>query len=80
MEKTSMTHQLKSMLAAAAIVSTAFVAGASAMPAAKTATAPTSPAATLQKAAWTCGPYHCWWHPNYYGGWGWNAYRPWWGW
>jgi hypothetical protein len=40
----------------------------------------------VQDVHWVCGPYRCWWHPNWYGydgggpgwepGWGWRH----WGW
>jgi hypothetical protein len=41
------------------------------------------PAAQIEQARWVCGPYRCFWRPNYWGGpvyrgpgWG----RPGWGW
>jgi hypothetical protein len=27
----------------------------------------------VENVRWVCGPYRCWWRPNYYYGW----YRPW---
>ena len=36
------------------------------------------PAATVEQARWVCGPYRCFWRPNYWGpGWG---HGPRWGW
>jgi hypothetical protein len=37
----------------------------------------------VEQARWVCGPFRCWWRPNYYGYYG--AYRPYgyyrpWGW
>lgn len=37
----------------------------------------------IQKTRWVCGPYRCWWRPNYFYGpvyrpWGWR--RPYYGW
>jgi hypothetical protein len=58
-------HTFKSVAAAAAI-GCAMIGGASAMPAEHLST----PAAvSVEKAAWVCGPYRCWWRPGprYYG-------------
>jgi hypothetical protein len=36
--------------------------------------------AKVEQAGWVCGPYRCWWRPNYWGGRpGWGP-RPGWGW
>jgi len=48
---------------------------ASAMPMSGLAAASNDVAAgVVQDVRWVCGPYRCWWRPNYY--WG---YRRWWG-
>ena len=32
----------------------------------------------VQNVRWVCGPYRCWWQPNYYRGWGWRrGWRRW---
>jgi len=67
---------------------------ASAMPLNGLTPAVTHSAAGVQKAAWVCGPYRCWWRPywggywapRYYWGWGggwhrwhrWGWHRRWW--
>ena len=35
------------------------------------------PEARIEQARWVCGPYRCFWRPNYWGGPGWR--RPGWG-
>lgn len=63
------------------------------MPLAAVATAADADAATnVDKVAWVCGPYRCWWRPGPYWGprpyywhrpywgprpWGWGWHRPW---
>lgn len=46
------------------------------------ATARAAPAG-LEEARWVCGPYRCWWRPNYFYApvrrWGWGWRRPWYG-
>ena len=40
------------------------------------------PAAQVEQARWVCGPYRCFWQPNYWGPgprWGWGG-GPRWGW
>jgi hypothetical protein len=32
----------------------------------------------VEQARWVCGPFRCWWRPNYYGYYGYYGYRPWW--
>jgi hypothetical protein len=50
---------------------------ASAMPMAGLAGASNELSAGIQDVGWVCGPYRCWWRPNYWGGgWGWRR----WGW
>jgi len=34
----------------------------------------------VQDVRWVCGPYRCWWRPNWYGGYGYYGPRPGWGW
>ncbi|QGM47942.1 hypothetical protein H2LOC_003910 [Methylocystis heyeri] len=49
--------------------------GASAMPALDPGVAQAADsAANVDKARWVCGPYRCWWRPNYYRPYG--VYRP----
>jgi len=36
-------------------------------------------AAHIDQVRWVCGPYRCWWRPNYYG-YGPGVYGPGWGW
>lgn len=46
----------------------------------------TDPAAAIENVRWVCGPYRCWWRPNYYGprpwgyGYGYGWRRPYYGW
>jgi len=71
-------NALKTALAVAA-VGCALTGTTIAMPAANLST---SNAITVQKAAWVCGPYRCWWRPGpRYWGYGprW-AWGPRWGW
>jgi hypothetical protein len=28
----------------------------------------------VQDVRWVCGPFRCFWRPNYYGGYGWRGY------
>jgi plasmid stabilization system protein ParE len=90
----SAMSRLKIGLAAAAmLLSTSMLSGASAMPAANgLAPAATQAASGIQKVRWVCGPYRCWWAPGPYwrggprwgwGGWGWRDRWGWhrgWGW
>jgi hypothetical protein len=66
---------VKSLLSAAA-VSCALIGSAVAMPADHLSV---PAAASVQKAAWVCGPYRCWWRPGPwgYGRWAWGWGRPW---
>jgi len=36
----------------------------------------------VEQVRWVCGPFRCWWRPNYYGYYGYYGYRhrPWWRW
>ena len=55
-----------SLVAAAALGSAVLAAGtASAMPLGGLATASTEAAAKIQDVRWVCGPFRCWWRPNY---------------
>jgi hypothetical protein len=69
-------RKLKIALVAATVLSGAglIAPAASAMPVGGLATATNQLAADVQNVAWVCGPYRCWWRPNYY----WGA-RRWWG-
>jgi hypothetical protein len=71
---------LKSVLAAAAIVSATMIGSAAAMPAANLITTAQVAAGVpavpgVQDARWVCGRYRCWRRPNYF-----NYYGPRWGW
>jgi hypothetical protein len=53
------------------------------MPVGGLATATNQLAVDVQNVAWVCGPYRCWWRPNYWGarrwwgprwGWGWRRW------
>lgn len=63
---------LKTVLAAA-VVGCALAGTAVAMPAQQLAV-PAS--ALVQKTAWVCGPYRCWWRGPRYGWYGRPYYRP----
>lgn len=68
------------MLAAAALCAASLAGSASAMPLSGPASAAKALSGDLQTIRWVCGPYRCWWRPNYfyrphYGFYG----RPWWG-
>jgi len=58
-------HTLKSIVAAAAI-GCASIGAAAAMPADHLSA---QGATSVEKTAWVCGPYRCWWRPGprYYG-------------
>ncbi len=69
--------KIKLIFSAAALCLTATA--VSAMPIAPIAT---NNVASVEQVHWVCGPYRCWWRPNYYGG-GYYAYgyyprRPYW--
>jgi hypothetical protein len=70
-------RKLKIALVAATVLGGAGLVApaASAMPMSGLATATDQLAGDVQNVAWVCGPYRCWWRPNY---WGWG-YRRWWG-
>ena len=61
------------LFAATAICSGVTVTAASAVP---IAPVPTGPAAKIEQVRWVCGPYRCWWRPNYYRGYYGYAYYP----
>ncbi len=65
---------------AAAISGAAMIGSAAAMPAAKLdANAQPAAANSIQNVHWVCGPYRCWWRPNYYNYYGPRRYyRRWW--
>lgn len=40
----------------------------------------TGSSARISDVRWVCGPYRCWWRPNYYAPrrpWGWRRWRRW---
>ncbi len=53
---------------------------ASAMPVSGLASASNQLSADVQNVRWVCGPYRCWWRPNYwapywgYRRWGWRRW------
>lgn len=70
--------------AAAVLLSAGIVSGsASAMPANGLTSAVPQAAGGVEKVAWVCGPYRCWWQPGgywYRPGWGWHGGWGGWGW
>src|SRR5215831_10846124 len=71
-------------VSAVAVVAASFAvpSNASAMPIGGLAPASTELASGVENVAWVCGPYRCWWRPNYWAGgpsWhrGWGWHRPW---
>ena len=75
-------NTLKLSVAAGAVLAGAvFSTGpAAALPIAGLAPTVTDQTAAVQDVRWVCGPYRCWWRPNFYGyrAYGWA--RPGWGW
>jgi hypothetical protein len=67
-------NKMKLLVTATACCGALTVNPASAAPIAPiTATTP----ANVQNVRWVCGPYRCWWQPNYYGYYGYGyAPRP----
>jgi hypothetical protein len=57
--------RIKSVLAATAIAMTAMIGGAAAMPASNLDNSSRGVSAT-QDVRWVCGPFRCWWRPNFY--------------
>jgi hypothetical protein len=62
--------KLKLLLATVALCGGLGTASASAMPIVNLAQ---DLKANVENVRWVCGPYRCWWRPNYYYG-----YRPYW--
>jgi hypothetical protein len=80
----------KSLLAAAAIAAVLAIAtpagGAAAMPIATADQLGLADSSGMEKTVLICGPWRCFWRPNYWGGWygpgpywGWRRHY-WWGW
>jgi hypothetical protein len=67
-----MRHLKIALVAATALLGATFVSrSASAMPVGGLAAATNELSAAIQNVRWVCGPYRCWWQPNYaYGYWG----------
>jgi hypothetical protein len=65
-------HSLKIALVTGTLLGSAslIAPAASAMPTSGLAAASNQLAADLQNVAWVCGPYRCWWRPNYWGPYG----------
>ena len=67
------------LAAAAGLGAVAFApAGASAMPNGLAA-ASKALSADVENVHWVCGPYRCWWRPNYYAYGFYGPRRSWWG-
>jgi len=66
-------RKLKLIFVAAALCGGLTATAASAMP---IAPIQEDTAAQVEQVRWVCGPYRCWWRPNYYGGYGAYAYYP----
>ena len=63
--------KMKLLVTATACCGALIVGAASAAPIAPiTAATP----ANVQNVRWVCGPYRCWWQPNYYGYYGYGPY------
>jgi hypothetical protein len=60
----SMTR-IASAASAAIFLGTLAASGASAMPLGGLKPAAEAVQTTAQNVAWVCGPYRCWWQPNY---------------
>jgi hypothetical protein len=71
-------HSLKLALVSATILGgVAFIApAASAMPVGGLTAASNELATGVQDVRWVCGPFRCWWRPNYWGWrrWGWRRW------
>jgi hypothetical protein len=60
------------LVVATALGGTCLISGsASALPVSGLAAASKETSTEIQNVRWVCGPYRCWWQPNYY------AYRYW---
>jgi hypothetical protein len=71
-ENDTMPHLRTAVVAGAMLACTSLITpAASAMPIAAIASNHLDGSYTV---AWVCGPYRCWWRPNYWGG-----YHRWWG-
>lgn len=57
---------------AAVLLGSITATSASAMP---VAPLPSDAATNIEQVRWVCGPYRCWWRPNYYRSYGYG-YRP----
>ena len=67
-------RKLKLIFVAAALCGGLTATAASAMP---IAPVQADTPAQVEQVRWVCGPYRCWWRPNYYGGYyGAYAYYP----
>jgi hypothetical protein len=60
-----MKHLKIAIIAATAVFGATLV-SASAMPVSNLAVAGRDLSADVQNVGWVCGPYRCWWQPNYY--------------
>jgi hypothetical protein len=69
LEETIMS-KLKLICAAAALCGGVLATPVSAMP---IAPLPSDGLTNVENVRWVCGPYRCWWRPNYYSG-GYGAY------
>jgi hypothetical protein len=64
--------------AAAVLGSVALTGTASAMPNGLSSTS-LATSSNVEHVRWVCGPYRCWWRPNYWGAYGFYGPRRWWG-
>jgi hypothetical protein len=66
-EESAMRYLNIAMVAVTALLGAMLVSrAASAMPVSDLAAASGELSADIQKVRWVCGPYRCWWQPNYY--------------
>ena len=74
-----MSIGMKSALAAVALATLGLSASsASAMPVGLDSAVVTSAtSAQIDNVRWVCGPYRCFWRPNYWGGPRWRPHRRW---
>ena len=67
-----MRHLKMALIVATALFGATLISrSASAMPVSDLAAAANELSGDVQNVRWVCGPYRCWWQPNYY------AYRDW---
>jgi hypothetical protein len=66
------------LVAATALGGTCLISdSASAMPVSGLAAASKETSSEIQDVRWVCGPYRCWWQPNYFYGYRYYGYPYW---